>query len=79
LVISMLANALGTTNFSVMTNLQLFTFGLASTFQVPCIVAFGMLIREFGFKRAFLILILSFFYGMLWTGLITRLLGMFLS
>jgi len=79
LVPAMLANALGTTNFSaVMTNLQLFTFGLASTFQVPCIIAFSMLAKEFGLKRALLIEVTTFAYGMFWAGIIARLVGLFL-
>ncbi len=78
LVPAMLANALGTTDFSaVMTNLQLFTFGLASTFQVPCIIAFAMLAKEFGLKRAIIIEITAFAYGMLWAGVIARLVGLF--
>ncbi len=78
LVPAMLANALGTTDFSaVMTNLQLFTFGLASTFQVPCIIAFSMLAKEFGLKRAVIIEITAFAYGMLWAGVIARLVGLF--
>ena len=78
LVPAMLANALGTTDFSaVMTNLQLFTFGLASTFQVPCIIAFAMLAKEFGLKRAVVIEIAAFAYGILWAGIIARLVGLF--
>ena len=78
LVPAMLANALGTTNFSaVMSNLQLFTFGLASTFQVPCIIAFAMLARESGVKKAVVIEIAAFAYGMLWAGIIARAVGLF--
>ena len=76
LVISMLASALGTTNFSVLSRVQLFTFGLASTFQVPCIIAFGMFAREFGIKRALLTEFLMFLYGMFWAGLIMRFLAL---
>ncbi len=78
LVISMLANALGTTNFSVLTKSQLFTFGLASTFQVPCIIAFGMLVKEFGLKRALAIEFVAFAYGMFWAGVIGRIVGLFI-
>jgi len=75
LTLAMLANALGTINFSnVMTPLQIFTFGLASTFQVPCIIAFGMLIREFGIKRALMIEFIVFAYGLIISGLILRIL-----
>ena len=75
---AMLTNALGTINFSnVMTPLQLFTFGLASTFQIPCIIAFGMLIREFGIKRALMVEIVVLIYSLLIVGLILRFLLLF--
>ncbi len=71
LVPAMLANALGTANFGLaLTKLQLLTFGLASTFQVPCIIAFTMLGKEFGFKKASIIEVSAFIYGMLWAGII---------
>ena len=73
LVPAMLANVLGTANFSLaMSKIQLFTFGLASTFQIPCIIALGMLAKEFGFKKALLIEITAFVYGMMWAGIILR-------
>ena len=73
LVPAMLANVLGTANFAiVMSKLQLFIFGLASTFQVPCIIAFGMLIKEFGIKKASAIEIGAFIYGITWVGIILR-------
>ena len=77
LVPAMLANALGTANFALaMNKIQLLTFGLASTFQIPCIIAFGMLIKEFGIKRALTIEIGAFIYGMTWTGIILRIILM---
>jgi ferrous iron transport protein B len=80
LVPAMLANVLGTTNFSaVMSNVQLFTFGLASTFQVPCIIAFSMLAKEFGLKRALIIEVAAFAYGMLWAGIIGRIVALALG
>jgi len=76
LVIAMLANAMGTYDFgSVLTNLQIFTFGLASSIQIPCIIAFGMFIKEFGLKRALIVTISAFIYGMLIAGLIYRLIA----
>ncbi|MGB9678499.1 MAG: ferrous iron transport protein B [Thermoanaerobacteraceae bacterium] len=77
LVIAMLANAMGTYDFaSVLTNLQIFTFGLASSIQIPCIIAFGMFIKEFGLKRALIVTISTFLYGMLIAGLIYRLIAL---
>lgn len=71
---AMLANAVGTLNFgSVMTKLQIFTFGMASTFQVPCIIAFGMMGKEIGWKEAVTIEILMLLYGLFLTGIILRL------
>ncbi|MBP1912942.1 Fe2+ transport system protein B [Thermococcus stetteri] len=80
LVPAMLANVLGTTNFSaVMSSVQLFTFGLASTFQIPCIIAFSMLAKEFGLKRALIIEVSAFAYGMLWAGIIGRIVALALG
>jgi len=74
LVIAMLANAMGTYDFgAVLSKLQIFTFGLASSIQIPCMIAFGMLIKEFGLKRALIVTISDFIYGMLIAGLIYRL------
>ncbi|MCE4613990.1 MAG: ferrous iron transport protein B [Desulfurococcales archaeon] len=56
LVISMLATVLGTSNFtSVLTAKQAMTFTMASTYQVPCIIALGVMIRELGAKKAVLL------------------------
>jgi len=53
LVISMLATVLGTVNFgNVLTPHQIMTFTITSTYQVPCIIALGAMIRELGFKKA---------------------------
>jgi ferrous iron transport protein B len=72
---AMLANALGTLNFNAaMTKLQIFTFGMASTFQIPCIIAFAMIGKELGWKNAVLIELAALSYGLLVTGLILRLL-----
>ncbi|KAA0006662.1 MAG: ferrous iron transport protein B [Thermoplasmata archaeon] len=72
---AMLANALGTLNFNAaMTKLQIFTFGMASTFQIPCIIAFAMIGKELGWKNAILIEIAALAYGLIVTGLILRLL-----
>jgi ferrous iron transport protein B len=53
LVIGMLAASLNTTNFlSVLTPHQIMTFTMASTYQVPCIIALGVMIKELGWRRA---------------------------
>jgi len=66
---------LGTLNFgTAMTKLQIFTFGMASTFQVPCIIAFAMIGKELGWKNAILIEFSALLYGLFATGVILRLL-----
>jgi ferrous iron transport protein B len=73
LVPAMLFVTLGTSNIAtVMSRSQIFTFGLATTFQIPCIIAFSMLVKEFGWKTATLIEIGAFAYGMFLSGLILR-------
>lgn len=53
LVIAMLATVLGTTSFSaVLTHKQILVFTMASSYQVPCIIALGAMIRELGAKDA---------------------------
>jgi len=59
LVIAMLAAVTGTTHFSnVMTPRQIMTFTMASTYQVPCIIALGAMVRELGARRALGLLVL---------------------
>lgn len=73
LVPAMLFVTLGTSNIAtIMSRSQIFTFGLATTFQIPCIIAFSMLVKEFGWKTATLIEIGAFAYGMFLSGLILR-------
>jgi ferrous iron transport protein B len=55
--------------------LQIYTFGVATTVGIPCIIALGMLIKEFGFKKAILLTIISIFYGILFAGLAWRILS----
>jgi len=56
----------------VLTPLQIYTFGVASTIGIPCIIALGMLIREFGFKKAMFLTSASIIYGLLVAGLAWR-------
>ena len=70
---AMLGSVFGTTNFaSVMTPVQLFTFGMASTFQVPCIVAFGMIARELGWRWAITLVVTALISGLVISGLVLR-------
>ncbi len=68
----MLVSVLGSEISSVLTPLQIYTFGVASTIGIPCIIALGMLIKEFGFKKAVLLTGTSIIYGWLVAGLAWR-------
>ena len=77
LVGGMLVSVLGSEISLVLTPLQIYTFGIASTIGIPCIIALGMLIREFGFKRAISLTGISIIYGILFAGLIWRIISIF--
>lgn len=69
---AMLLSVLGSEISLALTPLQIYTFGVASTLQIPCIIAFGMLWREFGSKKAILLTLASLIYGILFAGLVWR-------
>jgi ferrous iron transport protein B len=69
---AMLLSVLGSETSSVLTPLQIYTFGVATTIGIPCMIALGMLIQEFGFKRAIILTITSIAYGILFAGLAWR-------
>jgi ferrous iron transport protein B len=69
---AMLVSVLGTQVSLALTPLQIYTFGIASCIGIPCIIAWGMLIREFGFKKATILTMISIIYGILWAGFIWR-------
>ena len=73
----MLVSVLGSEISLVLTPFQIYTFGIASTIGIPCIIALGMLIREFGFKRAISLTGISIIYGILFAGLIWRIISIF--
>jgi ferrous iron transport protein B len=69
---AMLVSVLGSQVSLALTPLQIYTFGIASTIGIPCIIALGMLIKEFGFKKATGLTIISIIYGLLFAGFIWR-------
>ena len=74
----MLVSALGTANISsVLTPLQIYTFGVATTIGIPCVVASGMLIKEFGIKKAVGLTITSIIYAFLIAGIVWRIVFVF--
>jgi len=74
---AMLVSVLGSNISSVLTPIQIYTFGVASAIGIPCINAFAMLIREFGFKRAVSLTAVSIGYGILFAGLLLRIIFIF--
>ena len=68
----MLVSVLGIELSLALTSLQIYTFGVAAVIGIPCIIAFGMLAKEFGFKRSVLLTVTSIGYGLLVAGLIWR-------
>lgn len=69
---AMLVSVLGSEISLVLTPLQLYTFGVASTVGIPCIIALGILAKEFSFKKAIVLTGISIIYGFLLAGLISR-------
>ncbi|MCZ2845531.1 MAG: ferrous iron transport protein B [Candidatus Bathyarchaeota archaeon] len=74
---AMLLSVLGSKISLALTPLQIYTFGIASTIGIPCIIALGMLTREFGFKKAIVLTITSIAYGLLFAGLVWKIISIF--
>jgi len=75
---AMLVSVLGSDIPSALTSLQLYTFGVAATIGIPCVIALGMLARELGCKTAFVLLFGSFAYGILFAGVARRVISLFM-
>ena len=74
---AMLLSVLSSKISLALTPLQIYTFGIASTIGIPCIIALGMLIREFGFKKAIVLTVTSIVYALLFSGLAWRVILVF--
>ena len=74
---AMLLSVLGSEISSALTPLQIYTFGVAATIGIPCVIALGMLITEFGFKKAILLVGISIGYGILFASLAWRIMSIF--
>lgn len=70
---AMLISVLGSKISLALTPLQLYTFGVASTIGIPCIIALGMLWKEFNPKKAIFLTGTSIIYGLVLAGLIRML------
>jgi len=74
---AMLISVIGSDISMILTPLQIYTFGVAATIGIPCVIALGMLVREFGFKRALLLTASLNIYGILIAGIIWRIVSIF--
>ena len=70
---AMLVSVLGSKISLVLTPLQLYSFGVAAAIGVPCIIALGILAKEFNFKKAITLTMFSIIYGLFLAGLISKL------
>ena len=69
---AMLLSVVGNDISLALTQIQIYTFGVAATVGVPCIIAFSMFVREFGFRKAFFLTTSLNLYGILIAGLVWR-------
>jgi ferrous iron transport protein B len=74
---AMLLSVLGVEIPLALTPIQIYTFGVATTLGIPCMIALGMLIKEFGFSRAIVLTVTSIAYGLLFAGLAWRIVSVF--
>lgn len=69
MLLSALENSGG---ISQLTNLQLYTFGVISTIGVPCIIALGMSVKEFGLKNSLIMFLALLVYGIIIASFVWR-------
>ncbi|MBN2395233.1 MAG: ferrous iron transport protein B [Candidatus Atribacteria bacterium] len=74
---SMLISVLGRDISLVLTPLQIYTFGTVSCIGIPCIIALGMFIKEFGIRKVAGLFVASTIYSLVLAGLIWRGLAIF--
>jgi ferrous iron transport protein B len=78
LVGSMLLSALGKTNGMLpLTSLQLYTFGLVTCIGLPCIIALGMMFKEFKIKEIAILYLPPVIYGIIIASVIWRIVILF--
>ena len=74
---AMLISVLGVNITTVLTPIQIYTFGVAAAVGIPCINALGMLIKEFGFGKTIVLAMILALYGLLFAGLTWRVISIF--
>ena len=76
LTLILLASLLGTSNFaSILSPVQMFVFAFVVMVYIPCIATISVLVKEFGYKRAFIIAFLEILLALVLGGLIFRVLN----
>jgi ferrous iron transport protein B len=75
LTLIMLATLFGTANFAqVMTPVQMIVFTLVAMLYIPCVATIGALVKEFGWKKAWLITVFEIVFALFVGGIAFRLL-----
>ncbi|MDW8034087.1 MAG: ferrous iron transport protein B [Nitrososphaerota archaeon] len=73
----MLASLLGTADFSnVLTPIQMIVFTVVSMFYIPCIATIATLVKEFGWKKSFLITFSEILFALALGGVMFRVLSL---
>jgi len=73
LTLIMLASLFGTTNFAfVMTPVQMIVFTLVVMLYIPCVATIGVLVKEFGWKKAGIITVTEILFALLLGGIAFR-------
>ncbi|MEM2488211.1 MAG: ferrous iron transport protein B [Thermoproteota archaeon] len=76
LALIMLANLLGTTDFSyVLTPIQMVVFTIVSMFYIPCIATIATCVKEFGWKKSFSITVFEILLALTLGGIVFRVLS----
>ena len=69
---AMLITVLGQTGVQALTSLKLLTFGILACTGVPCIIALGMMLKEYKIKEVILIFLGTFIYGIVLASIIAH-------
>jgi len=80
LALIMLANLLGTTDFSyVLTPIQMVVFTIVSMFYIPCIATIATCVKEFGWKKSFFLTVFEILFALALGGIVFRVLSILVN
>ncbi len=78
LTLVLLSSVLGTQNLSeVLTTVQMVVFATVTMLYIPCIATIAVLVKEFGYRRAFAITLFEIFFAIAVGGIVSRVLAFF--